>query len=231
MKPLHILRHHPKEGPGYLAEVLDNLAIPYKLFAIDQGDTVPHRLDDTSGLVFMGGPMSVNDPLPWIADELKLIRDAAEKNIPLLGHCLGGQLISKALGGEVAPMGRKEIGWFDVEQLNSTSEWLADVPQRFSAFHWHGERFTLPEGACLLLKSDICDHQAYIINNNILAMQCHIEMTAPMINAWCIENSNELLSDDPGIQSTEKMNREIHSRISQLQQVADTIYKKWLQHI
>lgn len=104
MKSLRIFRHLACEGPGYLADFLRRQGKIY----IDQGREVPTRLDDVLGLVFMGGPMSVNDPLPWVELELDLIRRAASQRLPILGHCLGGQLISKALGGTVAPGSVKE---------------------------------------------------------------------------------------------------------------------------
>ena len=111
MRPLTIFRHIACEGPAYLAAVLDRHAIPWQLVKIDENEPVPDTLDDCSGLVFMGGPMSVNDPLPWIERELSLIRRAQAENMPVLGHCLGGQLICKALGGTISANPVKEIGW------------------------------------------------------------------------------------------------------------------------
>src|SRR3989338_10047944 len=102
MKPIAIFRHISNEGPGYLAEFLDERQIPWELIAIDAGDAVPHSAEAYSGLVFMGGPMSVNDALPWIPPVLALIRDAVAGDVPVLGHCLGGQLISRALGATVS---------------------------------------------------------------------------------------------------------------------------------
>jgi GMP synthase-like glutamine amidotransferase len=114
MKPIYIFRHQEYEGPGYLQQVLHQHQLPYQIFYIDQGETVPSNIEHCSALVFMGGPMSVNDELPWIAPELHLIRDAVAKHLPVLGHCLGGQLISKALGGKITANAVKEIGWLPV---------------------------------------------------------------------------------------------------------------------
>ena len=121
MKPLYIFRHIECEGPGYLGEVLTRLAIPSEIIAIDKDDPVPADIEDCSGLVFMGGPMSVNDPLPWIDRELELIRQAHAQEMPVLGHCLGGQLISKALGGTVNANPVREIGWHSVRKLHNTT--------------------------------------------------------------------------------------------------------------
>ena len=111
MKPVAIFRHSPIEGPGYFAIFLEQHGIPWQLIAIDAGEAVPASPEAFSGLCFMGGPMSVNDDLPWIEQACALIRMAAARNIPVIGHCLGGQLMSKAMGGEITRNPVKEIGW------------------------------------------------------------------------------------------------------------------------
>ena len=110
MKPVAIFRHAPTEGPGYFATYLDRYGVPWEVIGIDEGEAVPAGAERFSGLVFMGGPMSVNDDLPWIAPALKLIRAAAGGGVPVLGHCLGGQLMARALGGEITRNPVKEIG-------------------------------------------------------------------------------------------------------------------------
>ena len=170
MKPVRIFRHVANEGPGYFAEVLERRDIPYQMIHIDQGETVPPEVEDVSGLVFMGGSMSVNDDLPWIAEELALIRRAAEAGVPVLGHCLGGQLISKALGGVVSANAVKEVGWHSVQRADNkpARDWLDTLPQEFEVFHWHGETFSLPQDATLLLTSPACAHQAFVWRNMLV---------------------------------------------------------------
>lgn len=232
MKPLYIFRHVDCEGPGYLAEVLHARAIPYRLFAIDQGEPVPDTVDGAAGLVFMGGPMSVNDDhLPWLHAELDLIRQGAARGLPLLGHCLGGQLISKALGGEVGPMPAREIGWHTVERVDNTTgqDWLNGLPARFPAYHWHGEHFTLPNQATLILRSAACTHQAYVVGDNILALQCHVEMTAPMVREWAQRYCDELDDPAPSVQDADTMTTDLAAHITALQHAADVLYTRWLQ--
>src|SRR6478752_6936483 len=103
MRPVAIFRHYVTEGPGYFATYLDRHGLPWELVKLDEGQSVPRSPDAFSGLAFMGGPMSVNDDLPWIPPVLELIRAATARDVPVLGHCLGGQLMSKALGGHVSP--------------------------------------------------------------------------------------------------------------------------------
>lgn len=230
MKPVLIVQHALTEGPGYLADFLDQQAIAWQLLRIDQGDMPPASIQSHSGLVLMGGPMSVNDDLPWIAPVLALIREAAMLDIPLLGHCLGGQLISKALGGSVGTNPVKEIGWGQVHLVDHDAgrHWFG-AHQQFDVFHWHGETFTLPAGATLLLSSAHCPHQAYSLGKHV-AFQCHIEMTADMVRSWCEVGSEEVeaASDSPGVQSIAAMQLDLPQRVFQLNQIAHGVYTQWI---
>src|SRR6267378_4007717 len=126
VKPVAIFRHSRTEGPGYFATFLDAHRIPHRLVKIDAREQVPADPRAFSGLAFMGGPMSVNDDLPWIPPALDLVNKAVDADVPVLGHCLGGQLISKALGGRVTRNGVKEIGWgpVTIEDNASARNWF-----------------------------------------------------------------------------------------------------------
>lgn len=229
MKPIAIFRHTATEGPGYLATFLDQRHAPWQLIAIDAGDAVPQDAAAYSGLVFMGGPMSVNDDLPWIPKIETLIRDAAAKDIPLLGHCLGGQLISKALGAAVSRNPVKEIGWGGVKVSDNdmARSWFGDI-QDFEAFHWHGETFGLPQGATHLLSSAYCINQAYAIGKH-LALQCHVEMTAQMIAVWCAAGADEIAaSSGPAVQSASGMQQQMNVKLARLNSVAAQLYDRWV---
>jgi GMP synthase-like glutamine amidotransferase len=227
MKPIYIFRHITCEGPGYFGEYLNRYQIPSRLIAIDLGDKVPTSVDNMGGLVFMGGPMSVNDPLPWIDAEVELIRKAREADLPILGHCLGGQLIAKAMGAPVRANTVKEIGWHEVHHSAESSPWLAGLPLSFSAFHWHGETFSIPEGATPLLESQWCRHQAFA-QGRTLALQFHVEMTDNMVKEWAHLYRRELANPSSSIQSYEDMLEDLEMRIERLQTVADVIYDRWL---
>ena len=229
MRPLTVFRHISCEGPGYLAEVLDRQAIQYRLIKIDANEAVPDSIEDSAGLVFMGGPMSVNDSLPWIEQELALIRMAQDKGLPVLGHCLGGQLISRALGGKITANPVKEIGWHPVRSAGTAAadDWLRGIPAEPTLFHWHGETFSIPEGAELILENDNCAQQAFTMGNT-LALQCHVEMTAPMVSEWAALYKDELQAVTATVQSEEQMTARLTDRISAAQQVADRLYQRWL---
>lgn len=229
MQPVLIIRHIECEGPGYLAQVLEQDKIPYSLVAIDQGTAVPEDIRPYSGLVLMGGPMSVNDALPWIEVELALIRQAEQMNLPVLGHCLGGQLICVALGGSVSAGDHKEIGWHKVtvEDNPLARQWCRHVPDTFTAFHWHGETFSIPPGATRILGNQNCRNQAFV-KNNILAFQCHVEMTGDLVHTWANQYRDELKKTSPTVQSARQITHELETRILDLQAVARVFYQRWL---
>ncbi len=190
---------------------------------------MPRELDNISGLVFMGGPMSVNDPVPWIAEELALIRNAHENGLPMLGHCLGGQLISKALGGKININPVKEIGWHQVSQLinNCGDLYLPGLADEFEAFHWHGEMFSIPDGAELILSSQFCENQAFVIGKTI-AMQCHVEVTTAMVREWISLFTEQLETPSGSIQSETTILLDLEKKVVELQKTADQIYSHWL---
>ena len=232
MKPIAIFRHLECEGPGYFEDFLDKHQLPHTLIRIDQHDAVPASTDDFSALVFMGGPMSVNDDIEWIAAEIKLIQQAHKNDMPLLGHCLGGQLIAKALGASVSENPVKEIGWHAVsKQVNPHSEgWLTTLPDEFEVFHWHGETFSIPAGATPLLSSRYCENQAFAVGNT-LALQCHVEMTAPMVREWVSEYADELSTTSESLQSSDLILENLNGKIARLKPIADTIYQRWIRAV
>lgn len=231
MKPVAVFRHTPTEGPGYFATFLQKQNIPLELIKIDAGAPVPAEPGAYAGLVFMGGPMSVNDDFPWIPQALNLIRAAVQQDIPVLGHCLGGQLIAKALGGGVTKTPIKEIGWGEVAVVDNpiARTWFNGVPSRFLSFHWHGETFSIPAGATRILESPYCANQAYAMGKH-LGMQCHVEMTREMIESWCAVGQDEIAAaHSPAVQTPEQMALEMETKLSALNAIAAQLYSRWIQ--
>lgn len=230
MKPVAIFRHARSEGPGFLADFLDGRRIPWQLVCIDAGAVVPEDVHVCSGLVFMGGPMSVNDNLLWIPPVLDLIRRAVAADIPVLGHCLGGQLLARALGGAVGRNPVKEIGWGEVQVADHAEarRWFGAVRQ-FSAFHWHGETFTLPGGATRILSSPYCENQAFSLSRH-LGFQCHVEMTASMVREWCAIGADEMAAAaaSPAVQTEAGIVHDLAARTAALNAVAATVYAEWV---
>ena len=229
MKPVAIFRHSPGEGPGYFATFLQRHSIPHQLVRVDAGEPVPSDPGEFSGLCFMGGPMSVNDPLPWIEPALALIRRAIAADQPVIGHCLGGQLMAKALGGTVTRNPVKEIGWgkVSVREAPQARDWLGDTSS-FLSFHWHGETFSIPQDATPLMASPYCANQGFVIGNS-LGMQCHVEMTEAMIRLWNRQWADEVNGNrGPSVQSPQEMYQDMDIRLENLHAVADRLYTRWM---
>ncbi len=237
-KPIAIFRHSTADGPAYLATFLQQLGLACREIRIDLGEPVPERADQFAGIALMGGPMSVNDPLPWIPASLALIRDAIARDIPLIGHCRGGQLMSKALGGEVTsnPNG-KEIGWHRIEVTDRTlgREWLG-TDDGWVGFHWHGEIFTLPPGAQWLARSEACTNQAYAFGPHI-GMQFHIEMDETTISHWCEEGEPEVNAArskpdvHPHVMTTMQITKATPEYLPAMRIVANHLYQRWVHNL
>jgi GMP synthase-like glutamine amidotransferase len=230
MKPIAIFRQSSTEGPGYFAAYLDSRQLPWRVVRVDQGEPLPSDPRDFAGLVFMGGPMSVNDDLAWIPAELALIRRAVDAAVPCLGHCLGGQLMSKALGGEVARSPVKEIGWgmVQVAEHPMAREWFGEL-REFLSFHWHGETFTIPASAARILGSPYCANQAFVLGPH-LGMQCHVEMTTDLIRTWYADAGEEVRRHaGPSVQTSEQAEEGIDVKVRDLNAVAARLYDRWLE--
>ena len=231
-KEILIFRHFPTEGPGYFARFLDRHGIPHRTIKVDAGEPIPESIVDIPGLGLMGGPMSVNDPLPWIPKSLHLIRQAVAAGVPVLGHCLGGQLLCKALGGRVHRNRAKEIGWLPVTAVDSpdTEKWLAGLPPRFEVFHWHGETFSIPPGATRILKSRYCRNQGFVMGGH-LGLQCHIEMTPELVRSWVRAGTGEINHALPAasVQRPAQILINLPERAARLNRIADVLYTRWIQ--
>ena len=175
--------------------------------------------------------MSANDPLPWVAPVLELIRDAVRKDVPAIGHCLGGQLMSKAFGGTVRASAVREIGWGEVRVADNAvaRDWLGEL-QAFESFHWHGETFSIPPGATRVLENAHCENQAYALGRHF-GMQCHVEMTEELVRAWLSSGGDELRNSEksPAVQRPEQIEAGLQKKLEQLHAVADRIYDRWTQ--
>jgi GMP synthase (glutamine-hydrolysing) len=184
------IRHVPFEHLGLIADSLTAHGIEYEYADLHAGDQPDIRSAD--GLILMGGPMSANDDLPYLRRELDLIGEAASEGLPILGVCLGSQLIAKALGARVYRNPVKEIGWYKVDWTEAAARDSLhhDLSGSETVFQWHGETFDLPPGAELLATSDACRHQAYRVGSNIYGLQYHLEVTPHIIADWLQQDAN-----------------------------------------
>ena len=229
MLPIYIVCHADCEPHDYLCCFFDARNIPYYKINILKDDILTIDLERVSGLVFMGGPHSVNDKPYWLADEIKFIRQAIDKNIPLMGVCFGAQLISKALGARVSRAEFMETGW---HQISVDSLELAGIPalklnNNFEAFEWHEDTFTIPDAAIALFRGSNFEEQGYLLGN-ILAMQFHLEMTESMVNEWLERYQDCIPEPSQYVQSPEQITAHLGQRLENLHELADKVYQWWL---
>jgi GMP synthase-like glutamine amidotransferase len=185
-------RHVPFEGLGLIEPALQDRGIEVEYADLFREGAAPPDVASAAGLIFMGGPMSANDDLPYLRQEVQFIREAVERGQPALGVCLGSQLMAKALGGKVYRNQTKEIGWFDVHLTDAGRQdpILSSLEGTETVFHWHGETFDLPDRAVWLAYSDGCRHQAFRVGSNVYGLQFHLEVTPEMIADWCTQDAN-----------------------------------------
>lgn len=186
--PWVLLQHVPYEGPGALAPAVSETGADLKIVRIDNGDAVPSP-DDVgamAGLVVMGGPMGVHDDLAWLEAERALLRAAVERELPVLGVCLGAQQLAAALGAEVVRGPEPECG---VGEVHLTPAALADpvfgpAPTPLPCVHWHGDTFCLPAGAVRLAGNEAYDNQAFRVGARAYGLQFHVEVTGSLVAHW-----------------------------------------------
>jgi GMP synthase-like glutamine amidotransferase len=184
---VHWLQHADFEDLGCIAPWLAARGHTVRGTRLYAGEPLP-ALPDFDALILMGGPMNVDQHAghPWLVAEKALVEQAIAAGRPVLGICLGSQLIARALGAEVRPSGMEEIGWFEV-QLSADgqrSPAFAGFPSRFTAFHWHGDTFAMPPGCVPLMHSAACAHQAFALGRRVIGIQFHLEVTADNVRTW-----------------------------------------------
>lgn len=201
-----MLQHVPFEGPGSIADWADARGARLDITRLFAHEPLPD-LAVIDLLVVMGGPMSANDHAthPWLADEITFISQAVEADKPVLGVCLGAQLIAAAMGARVLPNADREIGWFPI--MPAQSDLAADfaLPDEVIVLHWHGDTFELPPGATLLATSKACPNQAFVMRGRVMGLQFHLETTRASLWDLVDNCAGELAPGLRWVQSAERL--------------------------
>lgn len=211
---VQILQHVPFEGPGSIAQWLEARNTTVQTTHLYAGAPLP-AAEEIDLLIIMGGPMSVNDEVdfPWLVQEKELVRTMVTHNKPVLGICLGAQLIASALGAKVYAGPQKEIGWFPITTASPAAD-VFQFPDTATVFHWHGETFDLPAGVTRLASSPVCANQAFQVGSNVIGLQFHLETTPESVELMLTNCADELV-DGKFIQSAE-----------QIRTVSPTVYQE-----
>ncbi len=231
MKPVLILQHLSTDGPAYLAHWLAARGVPFEVVNAQAGQLPPATLRQHGALAILGGEMSANDELPALRAAEELFRQAVRNGVPTLGHCLGGQLMARALGARVAVAAAPEIGWHRLQLLQHAlaRSWFGAAPDAF-VFQWHYDSFELPPGATLLARSETCAHQAFAIGPH-LAMQFHVELDVEKLNRWSADEQalqEAAATGHISVHSGTRMRADAALHLAPQQAMAGRLYARWL---
>lgn len=227
-----VLQHLHEDGPGHLGQWLNANGVRWRLLCTEAGDAFPDTLSGYRALAVLGGAWSANDERPSLRQAETLIREADTNGLPVIGHCLGGQLMARALGGRVQTLERPEIGWqpLHVGRSDAARQWLGEAAE-VTVFQWHFDSFMqLPPNAQLVAASAACPHQAFAIGPH-LAMQFHIEITPEKVADWLATPGDAyapaLAAHPDTVQSPAAMRLATARHEASSEHLADRIYGVW----
>ena len=232
MPKVLVLQHVPPENLGTIADALDHRKIEHIYVRAFQEEPIPKDLERYAGLVVMGGPMGVadRDRMPFLKEEIRLIEQALRQKKPLLGVCLGSQLIAHALGAPVRRGDKKEIGWHRVRltEEGKADPLFAGIEHSFFAYHWHGDVFDLPRDAVPLASSEQTRHQAFRYGPNAYGLLCHLEVTENLIREMIRTFSDELQEEniDGGW-----MMEKTEEHLPPLERISAAVFGRWAEKI
>lgn len=203
------IKHITIEGPGTIADFLEDNKIPYAVIDLSYGDKVPKLEKDFQAIISLGGPMNVyeEERYPFLRDEDILLKRVVEEEVPFLGICLGAQLMAKAAGAKVIRNPEKEIGWYKIvlNDYGLHDDLFKGFPEVFTVYQWHGDTFGIPEGGRRLAFSELCQNQVLKYGRNAYGIQFHVEITKEMIAQWADAYKAELESLKGIVSDKQKM--------------------------
>ncbi len=234
MRPVLVFQHIGCETPGIFLDPLRERKCPVETVKLFEGARPPDDLSPFSGLLVMGGPMSVNNEAdyPWLKAEDRILKEALALDVPTLGICLGSQLIAKAAGGAVRRGPLKEIGWYPVRLTAAArhDRLFRESPESIEVFQWHGEYFDTPPGAVNLASSDLYSCQAFSIGRNVHGLLFHLEVTGQMVKEW-VETFKEELDSVKEFIRPEAIFERLPQRIDELNRHARRLFARFCESL
>lgn len=227
MRPIAILQHETTQGPGVLRDHLDDNGIAYRLIYPAEEGAAPIDASRFGGIVVLGSDHSANENHPWIEDELTLLQDAIRRDVPVLGHCFGAQMLARAMGARVRRHVCPNIGWSPI-WVTPRAQQLMGLPRQATIFNWHYDSFDIPAGATRTMYGSHCLNKGFCRGRQ-WGFQGHLEVTAESVRHWCASGRAELCrAEGPAVQSEAQILRELHERIDALRIVAGQTYSAWI---
>lgn len=233
MRRLLVCQHVPFEILGTLNRLFKSFGFRIKYVNFGRRPDADPGLDGYDGLIVLGGPMSANDSkhFPHLDTEIRLIEAALAREIPILGICLGAQLLARALGASVRAAGEKEIGWYDVSVTDAGRE--DPLFSRFAdterIFQWHGDTFDIPKGCSHLATSEACSNQAFRFGDRVYGLQFHLEVDRALIERWLTVPVHLAELESLGGQvAAEEIRAETRERIGQLTRLSDRTFEAFI---
>lgn len=229
-----VLQHIAVEGPGRLGAFLEQRGWALETKALYAGDGLPAEPQDYHAIIIMGGPMGVYDEAVYafLRQEHTFLQRAITQQVPLLGICLGSQLLAKALGARVYPNACKEIGWYtvDLTPAGRSDVLFQGAPASLPVFQWHGDAFELPAGAVALASSPQCTHQAFRYGERVYGLLFHLELVPAMIHSWLATFQEELASVQAYI-DPQRIVADMPRYLEPYQQVSTQIFTNLVDHV
>ncbi|OGR85579.1 MAG: hypothetical protein A2901_01955 [Elusimicrobia bacterium RIFCSPLOWO2_01_FULL_54_10] len=228
---IYALYHAPTETAGLIGDALKKLKLNFKEVRLFGGQPLPKNSPELDALIVMGGPMNVDETkkYPFLTEEVKLIQQVIKDGKPVLGICLGSQLIAKALGSKVYPnkLGR-EVGWkpLELSMQGIMDPLFKEFPNNTKVLHWHGDTFDLPKGAVHLASTEKCQNQAFRYGENVYALQFHLEVTPKMVLEW-LETDKAYVAGAK--ENPYTIEDETESAHAELKPIADKLFKSFFE--
>ncbi|MDR4509771.1 MAG: type 1 glutamine amidotransferase [Candidatus Brocadiaceae bacterium] len=222
------IKHIDIEGPGTIADFLEDNRIDYTVIDLPHGDTLPKAKKTIHSVVCLGGPMNVyeEEKYPFLAEEDCFLKELVKKDVPFLGICLGAQLIVKATNARVTKNPQKEIGWYKITLSDDglKDDLFKGFPEDLMVFQWHGDTFDIPDGGKRLASSELCQNQVVKQGRNMYGIQFHVEITRGMIAQWADAYKEELDSLEGIVSGKQKMLEDYDSFATEYLKQAERFY-------